>query len=192
MKKLIVPLVLITILPMGAQAESTGYISVDFGQTKGHLQFDGSLSTKDKDTAYSFAGGVKLSENAAVELGYTDYGKISDTREFMGSPYEEVIETSMYSLSMVFGGKVAEKLDGFARLGIAAWDFNYLYSDLGGYFDEDDDGTDVYLGLGLSYSLNEAVDLDLEYQKFEVDPEIYDFYSDLSYSTILLGAKFHF
>jgi opacity protein-like surface antigen len=192
MKKVIVPLVLMTMLPMVVQAESHGYISLSAGETEGDYN-DQFVEFKDKDTAFSLAIGSSLSDNANVEFGYTDYGSVSDSGQLNFLPvfnlsYDLTLKTSAWPLSFRLKALVTESFDLYGRLGVAAWNSEIR----SGTSSEDDSGVDALYGVGASFVVTESLKISLEYQGLNIRPEFFDDERDLDYSTFLLGAMVRF
>lgn len=131
------------------------------------------VSLDDSDTSFGIFGGYSLSQNIAVQLGYQDFGEVDITGANGTS------EADAFELSLIGSVNASEAVELFAEVGLDAWDATVTSSGVSA----DDDGTDLYFGLGVSFSVNDSIDLFADYQFHSLD--------DTDIDTFGLGIRFY-
>lgn len=142
-------------LLLASAASAQGYIGIATGPTQHKLDCSGTTSCDTTDTGYKLYGGYKFSPIAAVELGYTDFGRATKK---LGTASATYTATSFWIGGAVFV-LLAPQLKGIARLGISSseaevsetwWPFSVSNSKT---------HTNPYVGLGLGYDLTPQMSL---------------------------------
>ena len=155
---------------------------------------DGSLSNQrvdDEDTSLKLQVGYWASDTIGLEFGYVDLGEVQfdATSDGSGSFYAAgPVDFDVAVDGLALGANIRLPLDQtFAlatRLGVFQWDLEATLSDSTGGITLDDDGTDLYFGLGVLASINRDFALKLEFERYQVDDGDIDVFA--------LGAEFTF
>ncbi|TWG92827.1 OOP family OmpA-OmpF porin [Luteimonas sp. J16] len=140
-----------------AHAQDTGWYA---GVGAGQALVD-ERGYDDEDAAFSVFGGYQFHRNFALELGYTDFGKLEPRGEGAN------LEASSVSLAAVGILPFTEKFSGYAKAGLQRWDIDGSLPGLTGT--TSGDGTDPLYGLGLQYRFTDAVALRGEYVRSEFE-----------------------
>jgi len=135
---------------------------------------DASYSSDEKDTAYSLGFGRQLGESFALELNYTDYGRVS-LRANATLPAIDLsaqVETKALALSALAFAPLSERVSAYALLGVTSWDIaidSQLQGDAprAGSVRADDQGTALQLGAGLRFAVNERIKLAFALSQFK-------------------------
>lgn len=138
-------------------AQGTGpYFTASIGQS------DVDVPGFDKGTSFSLGGGYSFNQNFAAEISYIDLGDSEDD-------IAPVWTISADGLLMNVVGKAPfnEKVSGFAKLGMFAWDATLDEAGTGQI--DSDDGTDLFYGIGIMFNANEKMTLNFQYLMFELD-----------------------
>lgn len=136
------------------------------------------------DFAYTFVVGYDFNKYAAVELGYLDLGKPSDTfKDNSEPPYvgKDKVDITLNGIDLAVVGKYpfADSFDVHAKLGVIWWtpkvtdvytetdstDSTYFYKDTSTI---ESDSTDLLIGVGASYMWGEHLVLSLDWQHIEL------------------------
>lgn len=146
--------------------------------------YDGSGFTVDKagvtdnsDTGWKVYGGWQFHRNAAVELGYLDFGRATTHYEVVVPAQGTAIRDGKYrmsgvELSLVAIAPIGERASVFAKAGALASKLKYSESGVDQFgapasFSADDDQVRLVWGLGGSVSLTPSVSARLEWQRVE-------------------------
>lgn len=148
------------------------YVGISAGKT------DIDIAAFDDGSSIAIMGGYKVNKNFAVELSYIDLGDFEDDV----AP-KWTIELDGFNFAAIGIIPVSEKIDIFGKVGMFMWDVSLKESGFGEL--DDDDGTDISLGLGMSLNITEQFGIVAEYQKFDLDDG--DAADNLS-----IGARFNF
>lgn len=154
------------------------YASVNFGRS----DFDFGVSgIDDDDSNISFAGGVKMNDNLALELGYIDFGDISVSGNGTASVEADAIQLSLLGLL-----PVSDAFGLVGRLGVDMWDATVKYSNVPGFGTGkvSDDGSDLFYGIGAYVNLGANANVHFDWQFHELD--------DVDIDTMSLGLSFYF
>jgi OOP family OmpA-OmpF porin len=185
MKKLAIAAFVLTSMSGVASAQDfKPYIGLGFGSASidAGTTLSGSSSEDDTDTAYKIFAGVDLHQNFALEAGYIDFGTYSlsvpngssavldgDTVEADGFDLGLTADTTAWTIAAVLKTQVGS-VTPYAKLGMFAWDSDFDVTVDGVSLETStDDGTDMFYGLGLGYSVSDAVSLRAEYEIYDVD-----------------------
>lgn len=156
---------------------AVGTSRADYGTAEIAPFNDGSftrLSADNAATAVSLFIGADITPNVAVEVAYSDLGRlgigaVSDGTGpvFPAGRFDLAAEVSAFSLAMTAQAPLGERVHLLARVGMARWDAN-----LSGHFNgvpqvtSSASGTDPVIGLGLGLTLGDALRLQLEATRY--------------------------
>lgn len=155
---------------------------------------DGSLSNQRvdaEDTSLKLQLGYWAADNIGLELGYVDLGETQFDASSDGSgafyaagPVDFDIAIDGVVLGANFRLPINQTFALMTRLGVFKWDLEATLSNGNGRITVDDDGTDLYFGLGLLASISKDVALKLEFERYDID--------DGDLDVLALGAEFNF
>ncbi|MFC1750416.1 porin family protein [Pseudomonadota bacterium] len=197
MKKYTLALVLATTaLPSFAESNFSGELLFGTADQKTEISSLSSSSSGD-DTSIGIRGAYQFNERIAIELAFHNYGETDDTYiDSFGDTINDKIETT----SINIGVKGVLPLEnGFSlagRLGVAMWDYtlNETDSSLPGFvINSEDDGTDIYYGIGAQYDFNEKVFVGMEYTITEMDVSLFGIVAadhEVKNFSLSVGSKF--
>jgi OOP family OmpA-OmpF porin len=140
-------------LPLAAQAEG-GYVGVNVGSAKTKESFDG-ISRSEKNTGYKLYGGFDFTKNFGAEIGYVDFGKVSDpigsykTRAFYAAATGTLPLNEQFSL--------------LAKVGVTA---NRLKWNENGGDSGTEKNTNAMFGVGAAYNFTKNLSVVAEYENF--------------------------
>jgi OOP family OmpA-OmpF porin len=148
---------LVCALSTNARAGEGFYLGGAFGKAYldeniGGIQIDADSST------YRFFGGYSFTRHFAVEVGYLDLGTFRDTIDVAGTPVPVSVSADGFTLAGVGTIPISEKFSVSGRLGAFFLDGK---ATVGGITENDPSEANALVGIGLAYSLNEKVDLNL-------------------------------
>lgn len=147
-------------------------ISPYIGGSYGRIDVNNDDFGDDDDAAYSIYSGVKIGPIFAAQLGYVDFG---GTNNDFFSTNTTGIELS--GLAYVLN---TEMVDVYLRGGLLFWDAE-LNSDS---FNTDNDGNELFWGVGSDINLTENLSLRLEYARYNVE------YEDDEFGPLADGTKY--
>ena len=101
-------------------------------------------------------------ENLGFEFGIVSFGEADD-----GAPPEWHLEVDSLAFSLLGIAPVGEQSEIFFQIGFHKWDAE-LSEDGFGKFAEDD-GTDIFYGLGFRMNVTEKFGLGLRYNNYDFD-----------------------
>ena len=173
----------------------------------------------DSDTGWKVFGGVKLSRFLAMEVFYVHLGKYSQSVAtpaladlgWNGIEFDVLdgtftvhsgFEANAYGAEVIGKVPVNERIELFAKLGLASWD---VEADISGSLSGttidgspgalparsvsvDDDGTDIVWGFGGALKFSDHWNARLEWERFEINA----FNQDADTDYISLGIEFVF
>lgn len=155
-----------------ALAQDPGwYFSINIGE--GNVDASGF----DESVVSSVFLGNRLTENSAVEFGYTNLGEF-DAEGFRDTGVEIIgLEAAVMGIALP-----GEDVEIFGRLGLYLWDaeFEMLGEDAG-----DDDDTSLSFGIGANFRITESISGRIGYTR-------YDDISDEDVDTLTLGTVAYF
>ncbi|KEA63550.1 Outer membrane protein A precursor [Marinobacterium lacunae] len=183
------------------------YIFGDLGRSDFDTGSASGISVDETDTMYGVGMGYSFNDYFSAELGYVDLGETtaSTNAPVSGSLYGSSVtidgRISVDATGVFFGVRgdlpVTESVDLFARAGMLHWQSDADFSGTitidgdtfsGGASAELDDGTDPYIGLGASYSFNENVSVNAQWNRYMLD--VVD--EDLDIDTLSIGLAYRF
>lgn len=157
-------------------AESKFSAELLLGTADQESEINGFGSISGDDTSMGVRGVFTLNENVAFELAFQDYGEMSDSFE---DEFGDTINDKVSTDAINFGAKgiipLGNGLSLNGRVGLSLWDTELKETDSsapGQVFSADDDGNDLYFGLGAQYAINRQVNIGIEYTMTEMDVSI--------------------
>jgi OOP family OmpA-OmpF porin len=155
----------ITSIAISSIAQAEGwYGGVGFGNTKMKDAGTALLGTSldDKDSGWKLMAGYQFHPNAAIELGYIDFGTFTGS----GGGFSDQWEATGFSLSMVGLLPVAQQFFLLGKIGFTRWDVDDDFSVFGFPVSANETGTDMNLGVGAQFNFTKQVGARLEWEKF--------------------------
>ena len=168
-----------SLTPTAVFAET--YMGLAAGRTDTNVAPDGSDVTRD-GTSLEIRAGRSLYDIFAVEVGYVDFGDMG----FAQGLAEGEISGDAFELTIVAHYPLNKTFNLLASVGVSDWD-----TSLGGAGYEstyEDNGTDLVLGVGINYMLNDKSSFDLRYKDYDIGA----LDKDLGMDCISLGIKLSF
>ena len=166
MKKLLIILFTFSILGLQSVKSEEMYIGIDHLNNKIDTGVTNISSTLDeKDSGYSLFAGLPLNENLDIEVSYNDFGEASlsgvSGNQFIyeGTTYEfnATATLAVKASSMGVGVKqkyeLSEGVMLYGKLGVHQWDSELSIASTTATANADEDGTDVFYGVGLEVNL---------------------------------------
>ena len=166
------------------------YVSATLGNTEVDLGISSGTgyTVDDDDASYGLNLGYKFSDSFSAEIGYQYLGEasITATSNITGTAWGYAYTINSGSTvagegdGFTFGIKgnypVTENFDIYGKAGLLAWTVDYsisgtatvagtTYTGSGSF---DDDGSDLYYGVGAQYNFNDSVGLGIEYVNSEI------------------------
>lgn len=114
---------------------------------------DENESLKDDRDAWKAFGGFEINRVFSLEVGYADFGRTRDGSASM--------EVDGWTLAGVAALPLSRTFAPYAKVGQLFWDRRREF----GPFTRDDDGDDLFYGVGVRFMLTESTDLRLEYDR---------------------------
>ena len=158
---------------MSLSAFAGGYVGVSMGNTDFDAPEDGS--------SYELKGGYKFNDNFAIQGSYINFGDIDDNE-----PPVWTMEVDAIELSAIGSFLLSDKISLTGTLGFSSWDAAVTeegFGNVGGI-----DGTDLFYGVGVSYSISDTTSFEFLYKDYDVTVEG----EDLELTNISAGLNFHF
>lgn len=137
------------LLPIPAPAET--YIGGGYGA----YQFEEN-SIDSSDSHWKAYLGAMMNSALGLELGYVDFSRASD----QGSTFD----ADGYTAGLVLNFPMTENFAIYAKGGLFFWDAESSFAGISA----SDDGDDPFYGAGLQFRLNDALDLRVEYERYEI------------------------
>jgi opacity protein-like surface antigen len=151
----------IALLCFCTSASAAGYVGIGFGET----DYDADdISSFDDPDGLEIYLGFESNENLGFEIGFVDFGEADD-----GIPPEWHLEADSLAFSLLAKAPVGEKAEVFFQFGLHMWDIE-LSEDGFGVFAEDD-GSDIFYGIGFRGNVTDKVGLGLRYNNYDIDGE---------------------
>lgn len=157
---------------------------------------DGSLSSgslDDSDTSLSLTLGYQINPNFSIEGGYIDLGElvVSATSNGGGSLYAAgPVTAKVEANGLFFDAKgilpLNEKFSLYGKLGLLKWNEDAVLSDVTGSLSGDDDGTDIFFGIGAAFNISNTIALNADYSRYQIDEDSTDV------DVLSLGIQFGF
>ena len=132
------------------------------------------------DTALKIFGGYRFNDNFAIEAFYTDFGEPDD--------WPLSIEASAFGASVVGIIPVAQQFELFGKIGLAAWDADFI-DPFGTY---SDDGSDLTYGIGGAFIINQQASIRVEWEFYDIEADIGAGAFDTETDMLSIGAQVNF
>ena len=180
------------------------YSGVGFGQSDYDLGVsdfdDGSVisgSVDETDSAFKIFLGNRVNENVSIEFGYLDLGEatfegVSDGTGLVfktPGPVSGDAEADGVQFAVIGNVPVNDRLYIMAKAGFFMWDLSASLSDITGTESGDEDGTDLFFGLGLNYAITDKVSIRGEWEMYSMD---IGFAGDIDVNLLSAGVTFRF
>ena len=171
MKKTLAALVLF-LAAFGAHAE--GFIELGIGQAKTDLDLDlpptVSVSKDEKDTTWAVSGGWMFTPVVGLEVGYRNLGEVSARASNGVTTVSADAELDGFMIGGVFRIPVGAKVSIVPRVGLYVWETKGRGFINGVQVETfDDDGTDLYFGIGADYNFSRRAFAGAHFARFDVD-----------------------
>lgn len=137
------------LLPIAAVGDT--YIGAGYGA----YQFEEN-SIDQSDSHWKAYVGTMLGSALGLELAYVDFSRATD----QGSSFD----ADGYSAGLVLAFPMTENFAIYAKGGLYFWDAESNFAGVSA----NDDGDDPFYGAGLQFRLNDALDLRVEYERYEI------------------------
>lgn len=172
-------LILITFLSVtlsvSSYAEKPLYLDILIGQAQQKEDIDGIPEIKGQELSIGIRLGYRILDQLAIELGYHDFGEDTDPIAINGFVLNETIETTSFNLGFKGIFPVSERIDLNARLGAFRWDYRFDEVSAFGRFKSDDNGIDIYYGVGAFFQMTDFLGIGLEFTVLDHEAEINGF-----------------
>lgn len=141
----------LALLPLSATADPETYIGAGYGA----YQFEEN-SIDQSDSYWKGYIGTMFSSAVGMELSFVDFSRATD----QGSTFD----ADGYGAALVLAFPMTENFALYAKGGLYFWDAESSFAGISA----NDDGDDPFYGAGLKFRLNEALDLRVEYERYEI------------------------
>lgn len=153
------------LLPMPASAESGFFIHAGVGQSELSDDFDG-FTVDDDSTSWRLSAGWRFNDYLAFEGGYHNFGRFEQDFDVDGAPVRVSLKADGFTLGGVGSIPLGERFDVFGRVGAFFWDGD---ADLNGVTQATPEDTNLYLGLGVRFDLNERFSITGDGSRYDLD-----------------------
>ena len=172
MKKLAAALAL-SLAAFGAHAQ--GFMEIGVGQSKFDFDAPSPAAVDDTDTTVAVSAGYMFTPILGAEIGYRDLGETSASQTILGSAVRATAEVNGITLGAVGRFALGERLSIVPRAGLYLWDGKGRGSVNGAQVaGADDDGTDLYFGVGADYSFTRQWYAGAHWARFDIDGDDVD------------------
>jgi len=196
MKKLVILLFTFSLLSFQSVKSEEFYIGIDYLNNEMDSGITNISSTLDeKDNGYSLYAGMPISDTMDIEVSYNDFGESSlsgvSGNQFIyeGTTYQfnATATLAVKASSMGVGVKqkyeLSEGVMLYGKLGVHQWDSELSIASTTATANADEDGTDVFYGVGLEVNLAKLKGR-VGYSMYDLDGEEVD--------SINVGFSFNF
>lgn len=196
MKKIILGILLTSCaLPVLAESNFSGELLA--GRAEQETSTDSfDWNTSGNDISLGIRAALKVNPNLAFELAYQDYGETDDTYTDL---YGDTITDKVSSSAVNMGVKGIIPFEGgfslHGRIGLSLWQAEIKETDSafpGETFKADDDGSDLYYGLGLQYDISPEFVVGVEYAYTDMDVSIEGISVDHEVKNLSLSLGYKF
>ena len=153
------------LLPAVASADGRFFVSASVGQSELSEDFDG-FDVDDDSTAWRLSFGWRLNDYLALEGGYHNFGRFEEDFDVDGTPVRVSLKADGFTLGGVGSIPLGERFNLFGRVGAFFWDGD---ADLNGVTQATPEDTNLYLGLGVRYDLNERFSITGDGSRYDLD-----------------------
>ena len=186
MKKLVILLFTFSLLGLQSVKSEEFYIGIDYLNNEIDTGVTNINSTLDeKDNGYSLYAGMPISDTMDIEVSYNDFGEASisglDGQQFIldGTTYEWAVDASIALKASSIGVAAKQKYELsegvmlYGKLGVHQWDSELNIASTTATLNADEDGTDVFYGVGLEVNLTNLKGR-VGYSMYDLDGEEVD------------------
>lgn len=192
----------VTASALGGQAYATGdsYVGLGFGSAKydtGVTNLTGTAKLDEKDNSFKVFYGFNVASQVSVELHYADFGETSltgnngdnldydgDTFEFTDDDVSVKGDAKSFGVSGVFKLFEEATFNPYLKAGVHRWDTKVIGKSVSDSDSVNDDGFDLFFGLGAEVKLSDSFFLTAEYESYKIDSD--------KVAVASIGAKFAF
>ena len=166
MKKLVILLFTFSLLSFQSVKSEEFYIGIDYLNNEMDSGITNISSTLDeKDNGYSLYAGMPISDTMDIEVSYNDFGESSlsgvSGNQFIyeGTTYEFnatatlAVKASSIGVAAKQKYELSEGVMLYGKLGVHQWDSELSIASTTATANADEDGTDVFYGVGLEVNL---------------------------------------
>lgn len=178
-----------------ASAENSTSAEILLGMADQEVSANGASASGD-DVSFGIRGAISLHKNISAELSYHNYGEADDTYiDGFGDTINDKLTTTAFNLGVKGILPLDNGLSLNARIGVSFWDSELEETDSsfpGQIFKADDDGTDLYYGIGAQYDINSNIYVGAEYTLTKMDISTEGVSADFEVDNISLSLGFKF
>jgi OmpA-OmpF porin, OOP family len=192
----------VTASTLASQVYAAGdsYVGLGFGSAKydtGVTNLTGTADLDEKDNSFKIFYGFNVASQISVELHYADFGDVSltgntgdnldydgDTFEFTDDDVSVKGDAKSFGVSGVFKLFEEATVNPYLKAGVHRWDTKTIGKSVSGSDSVNDDGFDLFFGLGAEVKLSDSFFITAEYESYKIDSDKVDVAS--------VGAKFTF
>jgi len=174
MLAIILPAALLAIsAPASAQQSDAGwYIGGSYGMTNIDVDTGGTgFSVDGDDSGFKIFGGFQFTRNWGMEFGYVDFGKAGIGGSILGIPFTGDVGVTAFTFAGTGTLPLSENFALLGKVGLANWDAKVNVSTGFGVGSDSDSGTDIFYGVGLRYSFNKNIGVQVEFEQYETDAD---------------------
>jgi len=180
MKKIITALALAT-LSLPTIANTDFYVEFLMGTAHQKADAGAGSSVSGRGTSWGVRGGYQLADYIAVELAFQDYGEAKESSDYdfegtaLDGVWSETLETTAFNLGFKAVIPFSTGFSLNARMGLSVWEVEYNLSressdSLAGLsIVLDDNGNNMYWGIGAQYDFSNDILIGFEYRKLEAN-----------------------
>lgn len=195
--KLILSSILLFAIVSGQVAAERQYVLEGF---IGKADQDNSVSGGQTISGFEGSHGVRfvvpLGRVTGLELGYADFGKVSDTFiDGFGDTINDSIDTESFNVGVRSEIPFGRIVSLTGRIGLSFWDFDFTRQDSGfpgEIFNASDDGVDTYVGFGLQFDIEDNFRVAVEYMYLGFDAELNGVSTDQEIKNVALSVGYRF
>jgi OOP family OmpA-OmpF porin len=171
------------------QASAQGFVGASFGQSDIDEEITTGLidsgTVDGKDTGWKIFGGYMFSRNFGLEVAYVNLGEVSYSGTFGGFPVTGgKVEVTGFNVAALGSLPINEQFSIFGKIGLFMWEAEASDTTGGVPFSATADGTDLSLGLGVSYNFTRNFAVRAEWEMFQTD--------EADATLLSIGAVFRF
>ena len=141
----------------------------EIGGAVGNVEISENLEEfkfEDNATSWRVFGGYNFGRFFGIEAGYLDLGSFRDTVDVADQMVDVSAEADGFTAAIKGMLPLGERFTAEARLG---YYFYTAKATVAGIPEDDESERDPYAGVGLSYHLNDTIDLDLGFDYLDLD-----------------------
>lgn len=152
------------------------FVELSLGEADFGLGSAPGVDVKDTDTSWAISGGYMFNPTIGAEVGYRSLGEASVSGITPGGDsVRATIDFAGVFAGMVGRFPMADRLHFLGRFGLFLWEGEGRLVENGVLTESiDDDGTDLYFGVGASYAVSRNVDVGVGWTRYDVDGDNLD------------------